>query len=89
MPDLTPVEVVLDYEADEIRFDGKVLPFPLSAVQTKAKVGRQGADVTITLGVDQLRTVAPIPKKPEPTPEPPTPEEVFEQRLARIRGDHV
>lgn len=81
---------MLDYDRDEIRFDGEVLPFALSTVTASVDVAPNGnVDVTLTLRVDQVQTVAAQPKPAasdvQEWPMPPTPEEIFEKRLASIR----
>ncbi|QFG08072.1 hypothetical protein SEA_PCORAL7_11 [Gordonia phage PCoral7] len=89
MSDPTPCEVVLDYERDAIVFDGTALPFPLSGVGARAVVEGGRGVVTITLEVDQVRSVAALPSKPEPGEAPtasPTPEQTFEAQFDAIRG---
>ena len=87
----SPCEVVLDYARDAVVFDGADLPFSLSAVVAKAIVEDGRAVVTLTLEVDQVRSVAAMPEKPEKpeTPEAPavpSPEQQFESQLDRIRN---
>ncbi|QDF17106.1 head-tail connector protein [Gordonia phage William] len=89
MSDVTPCEVVLDYNRDVIVFDGTDLPFPLSGTGTRAVVDGGRAVVTIAIEVDQVRSIAQLPAKPDtdesPTA-PPTPEQTFEAQLDAIRG---
>lgn len=87
MPDFVPFEVVLDYDADKVIIDGTELPCPLSLIGAKAITEDGRATVTLTLEVDQVRSVAAPPPAPEPAPEPPpTAEQQFEQRLAHARS---
>ncbi|MDJ0006513.1 hypothetical protein [Gordonia alkanivorans] len=84
----TPCEVVLDYARDTVVFDGTDLPFSLSAIHAKAIVEDGRTVVTLTLEVDQVRSVAAMPEKPESPEEPavPSPEQQFESQLDRIRN---
>lgn len=81
-------DVVLDYELDEIRYRGEALPFPLSQTHAKAVTENGHTVLTLTLDVEQLRTVAPAPKptvtieKPMP---PPTAEQMFDRQLQQAR----
>lgn len=83
-----PREIVLDYKHDQIRYCGEVLPFSLSAAQSKAVVEHGRTVLTLTLDVEQLRTVAPAPEptvsieKPMPTP---TAEQMFERQMQQAR----
>ncbi|AMS03089.1 head-tail connector protein [Gordonia phage Obliviate] len=87
MSDATPCEVVLDYNRDVVVFDGKDLPFPLSGIRARAVAEDGHAVVTLTLDVDQVRTVAALPQKPEEPKDVPAPgpEQQFESRLDAIR----
>ncbi|ANA85475.1 hypothetical protein PBI_BLUEBERRY_13 [Gordonia phage Blueberry] len=85
----TPCEVVFDYARDVVMFDGTDLPFPLSGIQARAVAEDGHTVVTLTLDVDQVRTVAALPNKPdapEDTPPAPGPEQQFENQLDRIRN---
>ncbi|QDF17456.1 hypothetical protein SEA_PHROSTEDPHLAKE_12 [Gordonia phage PhrostedPhlake] len=82
-----PCEVVFDYARDVVVFDGTDLPFPLSGIRARAVVEDGHTVVTLVLDVDQVRTVAALPQKPE-EPEDvsaPGPEQRFESRLDAIR----
>ncbi|AXH49653.1 head-tail connector protein [Gordonia phage Frokostdame] len=83
----TPCEVVFDHARDVVVFDGTDLPFPLSAIRARAVAEDGHAVVTLTLDVDQVRTIAALPEKPEaPEDDPaPGPEQQFESRLDAIR----
>ncbi|QGJ87258.1 hypothetical protein SEA_WOCKET_12 [Gordonia phage Wocket] len=86
---ITPCEVVLDYARDVVVFDGTDLPFPLSAIRARAVAEDGHAVVTLTLDVDQVRTVVALPDKPEAredNPPTPGPEQQFENQLDRIRN---
>jgi hypothetical protein len=84
---MADIEVVLDYQNDQVLFDGIALPFPLSTIDAAAKVTMGMVDVTLVLHVDKLSTTSPPPPPPaEPLPEPMLPEEFFEQQLQRIRA---
>ncbi|UVF60285.1 hypothetical protein SEA_MURP_11 [Gordonia phage Murp] len=84
---ITPCEVVLDYARDVVVFDGTDLPFPLSAIRARAVAEDGHAVVTLTLDVDQVRTVAALPQKPEESEDVPAtgPEQRFESQLDAIR----
>lgn len=81
-----PVEIVLDHARDRIVVDGDDLPFPLSGVHAKVTQDGDRAVAVLTLEVDAMSIIPP----PEPEivePEPvPSPAEVFEQKLERIRS---
>ncbi|ANA86878.1 hypothetical protein PBI_UTZ_11 [Gordonia phage Utz] len=83
----TPCEVVFDYARDVVVFDGTDLPFPLSAIRARAVAEDGHAVVTLTLDVDQVRTVAALPEKPDEPEEAPAPgpEQRFENQLDAIR----
>ena len=83
----TPCEVVFDYTRDVVMFDGTNLPFPLSGIEARAVVEDGHTVVTLVLDVDQVRTVAALPQKPEETEGVPAPgpEQQFESRLDAIR----
>ncbi|QDP44127.1 hypothetical protein SEA_JUJU_11 [Gordonia phage JuJu] len=84
----TPCEIVLDYARDVVVFDGKDLPFPLSAARARGVAEDGHAVVTLTLDVDQVRTVAALPEKPDAAgdiPPEPGPEQRFENQLDAIR----
>ncbi|QFG09637.1 hypothetical protein PBI_PIPP_11 [Gordonia phage Pipp] len=87
MSDVTPCEVVLDYNRDVVVFDGADLPFPLSGIRARAVAEDGRAVVTLTLDVDQVRTVAALPEKPEEPEDAPAPgpEQRFENQLDAIR----
>ena len=86
---MTANEIVLNYDRDEILFNGTELPFSLTAAQPKAVIEHHHSTVvTLTLAVDQLRTIAPAPEPTVSIEKPhsiPTPDEQFEQRLNQIR----
>ncbi|ATN90823.1 hypothetical protein SEA_LYSIDIOUS_11 [Gordonia phage Lysidious] len=83
----TRCEVAFDYARDVVVFDGTDLPFPLSAIRARAVAEDGHAVVTLTLDVDQVRTVAALPEKPEDPEDAPAPgpEQQFESRLDAIR----
>ncbi|QWY84280.1 hypothetical protein SEA_JALAMMAH_12 [Gordonia phage Jalammah] len=83
----TPCEVVFDYARDVVVFDGTDLPFSLSGIQARAVAEDGHTVVTLTLDVDQVRTVAALPEKPEEPEDTPAPgpEQRFESRLDAIR----
>ncbi|UVK58950.1 hypothetical protein SEA_KAPPAFARMDELTA_11 [Gordonia phage KappaFarmDelta] len=86
--DAARCEVVLDYARDVVVFDGTNLPFPLSAIRARAVAEDGHAVVTLTLDVDQVRTVAALPEKPDALGDPPPapgPEQRFESQLDAIR----
>ncbi|AMS03911.1 head-tail connector protein [Gordonia phage UmaThurman] len=87
MESATPCEVVFDYARDVVAFDGTDLPFSLSGIQARAVAEDGHTVVTLTLDVDQIRTVAALPEKPEaPEHAPaPGPEQQFENQLDAIR----
>ncbi|QNJ58417.1 hypothetical protein SEA_ARCHIS_12 [Gordonia phage Archis] len=82
-----PCEVVFDYARDVVVFDGTDLPFSLSGIQARAVAEDGHAVVTLTLDVDQVRTVAALPEKPEESEHAPAPgpEQRFENQLDAIR----
>ena len=88
MTDFQPLEVVLDYDRDAVVFDGKDLPFALSAIVASAHVDHTAATVTLVLQVDSVRSVAKRPTHPEPVQvQPaPSPEQSFEKRMEAIRN---
>ncbi|AWN04126.1 head-tail connector protein [Gordonia phage Petra] len=82
-----PCEVVFDYARDVVVFDGTDLPFSLSGIQARAVAEDGHTVVTLVLDVDQVRTVAALPQKPEEPEDMPAPgpEQQFESRLDAIR----
>lgn len=88
MTDSSPCRVVLDYDKDQVVFDGQVLPFPLTAVRAQAVVADGRATVTLVLEVDEVQSIAEPPRKPDVDVEQwtaPAPEQMFEDQLDAIR----
>lgn len=89
MSEFVPCEIVLDYELDEIRFDGTPLPFALTAVQAKAVIENGRSLVTVVLEVDQVRSVARLPEIPAVSVDKPprelTPDEQFARQMRQAR----
>ncbi|WP_454175372.1 hypothetical protein [Gordonia sputi] len=88
MTDSSPCRVVLDYDKDQVVFDGQVLPFPLTAVRAQAVVADGRATVTLVLEVDEVQSIAEPPRKPDDVADTwtaPAPEQMFEDQLDAIR----
>lgn len=86
MTDSSPCRVVLDYDKDQVVFDGQALPVPLSAVRAQATVADGRATVTLVLEVDEVQSIAEPPRKPDAdTWTAPQPERMFEDQLDAIR----
>lgn len=88
MAEFTPCRVVLDYDNDQVLFDGEPLPFPLTSIVAQAAVADGRATVTLILEVDEVLSVAEKPKPAHADAEQWTaaaPEQMFEDQLDAIR----
>ena len=88
MAEFTPCRVVLDYDNDQVLFDGEPLPFPLTAIDAQACAANGRATVTLVLEVDEVQSIAEPPRKPDDVADTwtaPAPEQMFEDQLDAIR----
>nr|DAL60978.1 MAG TPA_asm: hypothetical protein [Caudoviricetes sp.] len=87
MAEFTPCRVVLDYDNDQVLFDGEPLPFPLTSIVAQAAVADGRATVTLVLEVDEVLSVAEKPKPADDVEQwtAAAPEQMFEDQLDAIR----